>query len=102
MPVTRLTEVERAYFVRKSGGAAPTRTYNQIKRDYIAGFVGSLGKAEKMHQAETVWLQKVASDDGQTPGNYLSELWKQAASSVGETPTANMQENMVKFYISAP
>lgn len=98
----RLLEVERAYFTRVGGGATPTTPFNQIKRDYIAEFIGDLGKNEKMPQAEIKWLRKIADDDGQTPEKYIGDLWKQAVSSVGETPSDNLNDNKIKFYINAP
>lgn len=98
----RVKELERAYFVRKSGGATPTTPFNQIKRDYIAGFLGGLDRATKMPEVETLWLRKVAADDGQTPAKYIGDLWKQAVISVGATPLADLNENKIRFYLNAP
>ncbi len=69
----RLTEVERAYFVRKAGGAEPTVPFNQVKRAYIAGFIGGLDPSIKIDQAEIQWLQKIAIDDGEIPAKYIGE-----------------------------
>ncbi len=98
----RLKEVERAYFVRKTGAVAPTVPFNQVKRDYIAGFIGGLDRSTKMDEVEILWLRKIADDDGQTPAKYIGDLWKQAVLSVGETPTDNMNDNKIKFYVNAP
>ena len=98
----RVKELERAYFVRKAGGAEPTKPFNQIKRDYIVDFIGGIGKSTGMGEIESLWLKKIVDDDGQTPATYPSELWKQAVLSVGEVPTENLNDNKIKFFISAP
>lgn len=98
----RVQELERAYFVRKSGGATPSVPFNQIKRDYIAGFIGGVGRSVKMPEMEILWLKKVADDDGQTPSDYLGELWKQAVISVGVVPVTSQAENKIRFYLNAP
>jgi hypothetical protein len=98
----RLKELERAYFVRKSGGAVPTKPFNQIKRDYIAGFVGGIGRATKVDMLETLWLRKIADTAGYTPAENLGDLWKQALLSIGATPTNNYNDNKIKFYSTAP
>lgn len=100
--MVRLKELERAYFVRKSGGAEPTTPFNQIKRDYIADFIGGLDRITKMEEVETLWLRKIADDDGQTPETYTADLWKQAVVSIGETPSENLNDNKIKFYLNAP
>jgi len=103
MAATRLKEVERAYFVRKNPGAdAPTKPFNQIKRDYIVGFIGGIGKATKMEMIETLWLQKIAADAGYSPSPHLGDLWKQAVLSIGQNPTNNYNDNKIKFYVNAP
>lgn len=100
--MVRLKELERAYFTRVAGGAEATKPFNQIKRDYIVNFIGGIGKATRMGEIETLWLKKIAADDGQTPATYPSELWKQAVLSVGEVPTDNLNDNKIKFFVSAP
>jgi len=100
--MSRLTELERAYFVRKSGGAAPTKPFNQIKREYIAGFISGLEPSVRMPEAEIRWLRKIADDDGQTPAKYVNDLWKQALISIGETPSDQLSDNKIKFYLNAP
>ncbi len=97
----RLTEVERAYFVRKAGGAEPTVPFNQVKRAYIAGFIGGLDPSIKIDQAEIQWLQKIAIDDGEIPAKYIGDLWKQAVIAAGEVPTAHLNDNKIKFYVNA-
>jgi hypothetical protein len=100
--MVRLKELERAYFTRKAGGAEPTKPLNQIKRDYIVDFIGGIGKSTGMGEIESLWLKKVVADDGQTPATYSSALWKQAVISVGEVPTDNLNDNKIKFFVSAP
>lgn len=97
----RLKEVERAYFVRKAGGAEPTEPFNQVKRRYIAEFVGGLTPATKMDEAEILFLRKIADDDGQTPAEYIGDLWKQAVIAAGGTPSDHMNENKIYFYLNA-
>jgi len=97
----RLKELERAYFVRKAGGAAPNVPFNQVKRDYIAGFIGGLDRSTKMEEVEILFLRKIADDDGQTPAKYYGDLWKQAVIAAGGTPSDNLNENKIYFYLNA-
>lgn len=98
----RVKELERAYFTRKGGGASPQMPFNQIKRDYIAGFVGGLDRVTKMPEVEILWLRKVVADDGQTPAQDIGDLWKQAVISVGVAPVKEQNENKIRFYLNAP
>lgn len=98
----RLKEIERAYFVRKLGGASVVTPFNHIKRTYIAGFLGNLGKSTKMPEAERLWLIKLVSDDGQTPAEHIGDLWKQAVIAAGVTPDVEQNENKIRFYLNAP
>lgn len=57
---TRLTQVERAYFTRKAGGALPTEPLNNLKRRYMAGVIGAGVNAQTpLHQLEKLWLLEV-------------------------------------------
>lgn len=98
----RVNELERAYFTRKSGGASPLVPFNQVKRDYIAGFLGNLGKSTKMPEAERLWLTKLVAAAGQTPAQDIGDLWKQAVIAVGVAPVKQQNENKIRFYLNAP
>lgn len=103
MPATRLTEVERAYFRRKAGGALPSEPFNNLKRRYIAGFVGGVSPSIKMHEMEALFLTKIISDAGGTPTSpYVGDLWRQAVAAIGQVPSKYEADNKIKFYLNAP
>ncbi len=98
----RLTTAERAYFVRKAGGATVVKPFNQVKRDYIAGFIGGIGRPVSMPEIERRFLQKIAADAGYTPAKYTGDLWRQAVISISQTPGRTIEDNKLKFYLNAP
>ena len=60
MPTTRLTEVEREYFVRVVGGAPVNEPLNNIKRRYMSSVVGSAATSNaSLDQIEKLWLLDV-------------------------------------------
>lgn len=100
--MARLREVERAYFVRKVGGAAPTEPLNNIKRRYMVGVIGSGVSAKtSMDQLEKLWLLAVIGTAVPDFGAN-SELWKLAVSSIGKIPTNYENDNKIIFYLNAP
>lgn len=101
MAATRLTEVERAYFVRKAGGAIPTEPLNNIKRRYMASVVGA-GVTPQMplHQLEKLWLVKVIGGAARD-FKSIEELWRQAVLSISKTPKTSLNDNKITFYLNA-
>jgi hypothetical protein len=99
--MARLREVERAYFVRKAGGAEPTEPLNNLKRRYMAETIGGgTSPQTPMHELEKLWLLAVIGGAGDFQSN--ADLWKLAVSSLGETPSAYENDNKIKFYVNAP
>jgi len=102
MPATRINEIERAYFIRKLGGTnLPSKPFNQIKREYIAAFVGGASGKISMSELETLWLRKIAADFGYTPEESTPGLWKQAVMSIAQVPSRFVEENRMIFFINA-
>lgn len=102
MAATRLSEVERAYYVRKAGGAAPTEPLNQLKRRYWGTIItAGSGPQTPFNQLEKRWLLAVI---GQAAQNYnsIEDLWREAVISIGETPSPYLNDNKIKFYLNAP
>lgn len=99
----RLSEVERAYYVRKAGGAEPTKPLNQIKREYWASVIGAGSANSPFSELENQWKMKVLATAGITPSNPNSEadLWRQLVVSIGQTPTLRINENKMIFYLNA-
>lgn len=101
MAATRLSEVERAYFVRKVSGAPASEPFNNIRRRYIGSQV-SIGPQEKIESIENKWLLKIITDGGDTPsGNDNGTLWREAVVAIGETPSRYVNDNKIIFYINA-
>jgi len=97
-----LTQLERAYFVRKAGAALPTEPLNNIKRRVMAAAIGSgVNARTPMNQLEKLWLLDVIGGAARN-FNSIEELWRQAVISIGQTPTAQLHGNKMKFYRSAP
>jgi hypothetical protein len=98
----KLSEVERTYYVHQVGGASPTTPLNQIKRQHWISVIG--GNAQTpFNQLETDWMLHVISNSGFIPLDPHSNaaLWKQMVISIGLTPTKNIDENKMIFYIGA-
>lgn len=101
MAATRLTQVERAYFTRKAGGALPTEPLNNLKRRYMAGVVGSGVNAQTpLHQLEKLWLVEVIGGAVQD-FDSIEGLWREAVVSIGETPSKYLNDNKITFYLNA-
>ncbi len=101
----RLSEAERAYFVRKLGVTADnTKPLNQIKREYYAKFVASGSANTPFNELELRWILKVLGDAAITPSNpnSMADLWKQMVSSISQTPTNRIDQNKLTFYLNAP
>ena len=98
----RLSEVERLYYVHKIGGASPTTPLNQIKRQYWISIVGGTAQTP-FNQLEGEWMTHVISNSGLIPINPNSdaELWRQMVITIGLSPTKNINQNKILFYISA-
>lgn len=96
--------VERAYFVRKAGGAAPNVPFNNIKRAYINGFIGGGNARTSIKELEKRFLMKIISDAGGTVSNARSveNLYRQAVSAIGKIPAKNVNDNRIIFYRNAP
>lgn len=102
MAATRLTQVERAYFVRKVGAALPTEPLNNIKRRYMMGVVGSsVNGRTPYHQLEKLWLLAVIGGAA-TNFNSIEELWRQAVISISKVPVKYLNDNKITFYLNAP
>ncbi len=101
----RLSQAERAYFVRKLGGTqAPTKPLNQIKREYWAKFLADNETAmTPYNDMEWKWMLKVITDSGQTPmdTNFYRDWWVQMAIAAGQTPSQKLTANQLKFYLNA-
>src|SRR4051812_22021289 len=98
----RLREVERAYFVRKAGGAVPTEPLNNIKRRYMAGVVGAgVTPQTQLEQLEKLWLVKTIGGAA-TNFNSIEELWRQAVIAISKTPVPQNSQNKITFYVNAP
>ena len=96
-----LTQAERAYFVRKAGGAVPTEPLNNIKRRYMSGVVGAgVNSRTPIKQLEKLWLLAVIGGAAQN-FNSIEELWRQATMAAGQVPTNNLEGNKLKFYLNA-
>lgn len=97
-----LTIAERAYFVRKVGGAPPTERLNNIKRRYMSGVVGAGVTARTpLNQLERLWLLAVIGGAARD-FNSDAELWSQAVLSITQVPVDQMNGNKLKFYLNAP
>lgn len=100
--MARLSSVERAYFVRKAGGAAVNEPLNNLKRRYMYGVVGAGVNAQTpLHQLEKAWLVKVIGGAARDY-NSIEELWRQAVIAVGGTASRSLQQNKMTFYVTAP
>lgn len=106
MAATRVSEVERAYFVRKAGGATPTEPLNNIRRRYFYTFLtGQLMTARtSLNELEAMWLTKVITDAGATVTDTVNYeiLWKQAVMTLNKTPSKYLADNKILFYVNAP
>lgn len=102
MSATRLSQVEREYFVTAVGGAAPTEPLNSIKRRHMMETVGSsVGPQTPMNQLEKLWMLSIIGADSNEEWNSVEDLWKEMAISVGEVPSKYINDNKIKFYINA-
>lgn len=100
--MTKLTTIERAYFVRKAAGANPTEPLNSIKRRYMSGVVGASAVPNMpFAQLEKLWLLSVIGGAARD-FNSVAELWRQAVISVGVEPSNFLNDNKIKFYLNAP
>lgn len=105
MAATRLSEIERAYFVRKLGGTQlPTKRLNQIKREYFVSFTGAAAPQISLNELTIRWMIKVLGNATITPSNTNSEadLWKQMVLAISKTPQPKIDENKAIFYLNAP
>ena len=105
MAVSRLSEAERAYFVRKLGGTQPpTKRLNQIKREYFISFTGAAVPQISLNELTIRWILKVLGNATITPTNSNSEadLWKQMVLSISKVPQPKIDENKILFYLNAP
>lgn len=100
MAATRLSEVERAFFVRNLGGALTKRPLNDIKREYFISQIGG-NQFSGLNDLETRWLRGIVVDDSQTPVENKAGLWKQAVISVGGTVSQFETDNKITFYLNA-
>jgi hypothetical protein len=101
----RLSEIERAYFVRKLGGTQPpTKSLTQIKREYFVSFTGTAIPQVSLNELTIRWMIKVLGNAGITPSNSNSEadLWKQMVLSISKTPVRQTDQNKITFYLNAP
>lgn len=97
-----LTQAERAYFVRKAGGAVPTESLNNIKRRYMMSVVGAgVNARTPLPQLEKLWLLAVIGGAARN-FNSTSELWRQAVMAIGQVPVTPEHGNKLKFYLNAP
>jgi len=98
MPIKRLSQLEREYFVKKAGGADPQEPLDQIKRRYFCSYVGGTDK-DTFSELESSWQTKVIATNGGTPNsNYASDLWREMVVSIGEIPGTTSTENQRIFY----
>jgi hypothetical protein len=99
----KLSELEREYFVRKAGGAAPTKPLNQIKREYFIAQTGAAPAEVTLHELELRWLRKVIADGGGTvvSGSSESHLWKLAVTTLSLVPSREINDNKTMFYLNA-
>lgn len=97
-----LNQLERAYFVRKAGGADPKRPLNDLKREYFISQVGSTSPHESLENLRDKWLRKIIDDAGATPVGEDADLWTQAVIAIGETPTQFKNQNKRIFFEIAP
>jgi hypothetical protein len=95
----KLSELERKYFVQKSGGAEPTEPLNNIRRRYMQSLVGADANTP-FNELEAMWLVHVINDNSGTVTNSRSNatLWKDAVIAIGETPSTYITENQKIFY----
>lgn len=103
--MANLSQIERAYFVQKAGGANAGEPLNNIKRRYISGFLGGGTDARTpLNELEKKWLLKILSDAGISGINFQSieELWRLAVISISQTPSKYLNNNKITFYINAP
>jgi len=97
-----LTIAERAYFVRKAGGAQPTEPLNNIKRRYMMGVVGaSVNGRTPFSQLERLWLLAVIGGPARD-FDSVEEMWRQAVQAIGQVPERRLSGNKIKFYYNAP
>lgn len=98
----RLSEVARAYFIRKLSESVPSTTpLNAIKRRYWIKFVGGFTATTPFQEMERAWISKVLSDAGLTETEW-GDTWKAMVVSIGKTPSPRSQENQLIFYLNAP
>ncbi len=99
-----LSQIERAYFVQKVGGAEPREPLNNIKRRYMSGFIGAgVSARTPLQQLEKLWLAKILANAGITTMNFNSveNLWKLVVISISQTPSNYLNDNKIKFYSNA-
>ena len=92
---TKLTQLEREYFVRKLGGAAQTRPFNDIKREYLISQVGAVSPSETVVSLEKKWLRDLI---GGADSTTEAELWAEAVISEGGIPTKYVNQNKRIFF----
>lgn len=106
MAATRVTEVERNYFVRKVGAAPPTEPLNNLKRRYFYSFLTGkpMSGRTSLANLEMMWLEKVITDAGQsvTDANSYETLWKLAVETLSITPSKYLADNQITFFLNAP
>lgn len=105
MAAVRLSEIERAYFIRKLGGTQEAiKPLNQIKREYFVAYSGAAPSTTSMSELEDRWLRKVLTtagiafdDDART-----NDLWNIMPLAAGVVPSKFINDNKIKFYLNEP
>jgi hypothetical protein len=101
---TVLSQSERAYYVRKLGGAhLHTESLNNIKRAYWENFLSKKSNTP-LGELELQWILKVLENAAIVPARqgWLSDLWKQMVVSVSGIPAKNIKQNKLTFFLLAP
>lgn len=91
----KLSQIEKEFY---SLAASKSGYLHDLKTKVYVQEVGE----KNIIQGERIFLHKFITDYGQTPvsNRYLADLFKQAVSLTGQTPTQHINENKRLFYQS--
>ncbi len=96
-----LSELERAYFARKTGLTQQT-PLNQLKRVYWSTQIAGTTPQTPMRQLETNWLVSVIGAAGITPSKWIGDQWSQMVTAISQVAVKQITQNKRLFYTFAP
>lgn len=98
-----INQIERNWLARHVTGATPKMPIGQLRRLYYVTYLGgTIPSKESLADLEFQWLLKYLNTAGVTPSSdYNADLWKQMASTTGQTPQRTQNGNRMLFFSNA-